>query len=81
MVRFSDLAPLAPLTELRFLMLDRNKITDLAVLLEMAKKDAAGEKRFAPFLKVYLKENPLSDAVKGQQLEELKKVVKEVTVQ
>jgi hypothetical protein len=50
------------------------------VLVEMAKKDAAGEKRFAPFCKIYLQENPLSDAAKGAQAEELKKLVKEVSL-
>jgi Leucine-rich repeat (LRR) protein len=76
----SDLSPLAGMTELRFLFLDRNKITDLQVLVEMAKTDIAGEKRFAPFCRIFLKENPLSDAAKGPQVEELKKLVKEVSL-
>ena len=43
------------------------------------RKDAEGEKRFAPYLKLYLGENPLNDASKGEQIEELKKLgVKDV---
>ena len=40
----------------------------------MAQRDVAGEKRFAPFWHVYLKGNPLSDAAKGAQIEQLKKL-------
>jgi hypothetical protein len=68
----ADLSPLAGLTELRYTMLQENKVTDLAILVEMAKKDAAGEKRFAPFWKLYLKANPLTDAAKTTQVAELK---------
>jgi internalin A len=49
-------------------------LTDLGVLVEMAKKDAAGEKRFAPFWYVDVTGNPLSDAAKGAQLGELRKL-------
>jgi Leucine-rich repeat (LRR) protein len=66
-----DLSPLSGLTELRHLMLDRNKITSLAVLVEMAKKDLEGPKRFAPFWNIYLEGNPLGEDAQ-QQLEELK---------
>ena len=68
----SDLAPLAELKELSYLMLRNNKLTDLNVLVEMAQKDT--EKRFAPFWRIYLAGNPLSDAAKGAQVEELKKL-------
>ncbi len=70
----SDLSPLAELTELSFLMLSKNQITDLTVLVEMANKDAAGMKRFSPFWRIYLGGNPLSDAAKTAQVEELKKL-------
>ena len=40
----------------------------------MAKKDNEGEKRFAPFWRIYLSGNPLSDAAKGAQVDELKKI-------
>ena len=62
------------LTELRYLLLNNNKVTDLQVLVEMAAKDNAGEKRISPFWHLYLKGNPLSDAAQGKQLAELKKV-------
>ena len=39
----------------------------------MAKADNEGPKRFAPFWNVYLAGNPLSDAAKTAQVEELKK--------
>jgi Leucine-rich repeat (LRR) protein len=68
----SDLAPLKDLNQWEFLLLDNNQITDLSVLIEMAKKDAAGDMRFAPFWQVYLAGNPLSDGAKAQA-EELKK--------
>ncbi|MFO1062267.1 MAG: leucine-rich repeat domain-containing protein [Pirellulales bacterium] len=63
---------LKPLTELSYVMLAENKIADLAVLVEMAKADAT--KRFAPFWRLYLYGNPLSDAAKGDQVAELKKI-------
>ena len=47
----------------------------------MAKKDFEGQKRFAPFWRVYLGDNPLSEAAKGAQLEELKKYCKKVHMQ
>ena len=70
----ADLAPLAKMTELRHLMLERNKVSDLSTLLAMAKKDNAGDKRFAPFWNIYLYGNPLSDDAKSKQVEELKKI-------
>ena len=55
------------------LMLERNKISDLRPLVKQAKADAEGPKRFAPFLRLYLEGNPLSDAAKSSQLAECKK--------
>lgn len=69
----SDLTPLAPLTELRHLILEQNKISELGTLVEMAKKDLEGKKRFALFWHVYLEGNPLNDTGK-MQLDELKKL-------
>ena len=37
-----------------------------------AQEDARGPQRFAPFLRLYLEGNPLSDAAKGEQLSALK---------
>lgn len=68
-----DLAPLARLSELKYLTLDQNKITDIAPLVAMARKDAEGEKRFAPYWTVSLKGNPLNAASRGASMTELKK--------
>ena len=59
----SDLSPLSGMTELRYTMLEGNKVTDLGVLVAMAKKDAEGDRRFAPYWFLYLKGNPLTETV------------------
>jgi Leucine-rich repeat (LRR) protein len=69
----SDLSPLAEHTEWRYLFLHGNKITDLSVLVAAAKRDFEGPKRFAPFWRLYVGDNPLSEAARTTQLEELKK--------
>ena len=48
--------------------------------MSMAKKDFEGQKRFAPFWRIYLKGNPLSDAAKAQ-VEELKKYGGRITLE
>jgi Leucine-rich repeat (LRR) protein len=68
----TNLAPLAPQTELHLLMLDKNPLTDLTPLVNMAKADAEGPKRFAPYLRLYLIGVPLSEAAKTTQLNALK---------
>ncbi len=70
----SSLEPLRGLTELDFLLLQKNKIEDLGVLVEICKKDGEGERRFAPYLQLYLEGNPLKDAAKGEQVEQLKSI-------
>ena len=70
----SDLSPLNGMTELKYLMLDGNKITDLKVLVTMAERDNAGPKRFAPYWRIYLKDNPLSDDAKSKQTQSLSKI-------
>ncbi len=77
--QIKDVSPLSGMTELRFTFLERNQLTDLAPLVEMAKKDAAGEKRFAPYWNLYLEGNPLTDAGKAQ-VAELTKIGVRVTV-
>ncbi len=69
----SDVSPLQGLKELSMLFLENNKIADLGPLVEMVREDAEGEKSFAPFLRLYLKGNPLSETAKDQQLSALKK--------
>jgi Leucine-rich repeat (LRR) protein len=76
----SDLSPLANHTEWRYLFLSDNKITDLSVLVAAAKKDFEGQKRFAPFWKLYIGNNPLSDEAKTKQLAEITKYGSENTV-
>lgn len=69
--QISDLAPLAGLTDLRsFVLLSDNKISDISVLIDMAKKDQEKEKRFAPYWEVHLTGNPLKD----EQVEALRKI-------
>ncbi|MFO0064940.1 MAG: leucine-rich repeat domain-containing protein [Pirellulaceae bacterium] len=72
--QIKDLSFLKPLTELRYLMLVDNQLADLGPLVEMCNADAQGDKRFAPFLKLYLHNNPLSDAAKNEQLAKLKEI-------
>ena len=67
-----DVTPLTQLTELRWTFLMQNKIADISPLVEMAKKDIDGDNRFAPFWKLYLAKNPLSDESKSRHLKELR---------
>jgi hypothetical protein len=70
--QISDLGPLGKPISVRMLLLERNKITDLAPLVAAARADADGEKRFAPFLRLYLADNPLSEGARTQQIDALK---------
>ena len=70
--QISDVKPLTGLTGLSSLFLEGNKIKDLAPLVEWAAADK--EQRFAPFLNLYLKGNPLSSAAKGKQTSALKEI-------
>jgi internalin A len=63
-----NIAPLGNLNRIGMLLIERAKIADLAPLVASCQADAAGEKRFAPFLRLYLAGNPLSDAAKNEQL-------------
>jgi len=69
----SDLKPLVGMTSMYSgLYLERNKIKDLAPLVEMARKDT--EHRSAPFLRVYLKGNPLSSTSKSGHIKQLEEI-------
>ena len=70
--QIADISPLARPLSLRMLLLENNKLTDLAPFVAAVKADADGEKRFAPFLRLYLTGNPLGDAAKTAQFEALK---------
>ena len=61
-----DLAPLAKFTELKYLLLTGNEVVDLSVLVEMAAADSDGQKRFSPFWKIYVSNNPLGRDTKKQ---------------
>ena len=67
-----NVSPLSKQTELNLLLIERNQIKDLKPLVDSAKADSAGPKRFAPYLHLYLSGNPLSDATKSSQLAALK---------
>ena len=70
--QISDLKPMADFAGAYNLFLESNKIRDLTPLVEMAKKDK--DQRYAPFLNLYLKGNPLSSAAKGKQSAALKEI-------
>lgn len=66
-----DVSPLTAQPRLTFTFLQGNRITDISPLVEMARKDAEGDQRFAPYWKLYLAENPLNGDSKAM-LEELR---------
>jgi len=70
--RISDLAPMQGLTDIRMLILENNRLKDLQPLVDMAVKDGAGERRFAPFLRLYLKGNKLTSKKAQEQLDQLR---------
>jgi hypothetical protein len=77
----SNVAPMSNMTELRYTFLEGNKIADISPLVAMAKKDAAGDRRFAPYWQLYLAGNPLNEAAKKTHLAELKKIGVRVKVE
>lgn len=68
----SDLAPLAKPLSIKILQLEKNKIADLSQLVAAVKADADGEKRYAPYLRLYLAVNPLCADDQKKQLDALK---------
>jgi uncharacterized protein (TIGR03067 family) len=70
--QIEDVTPLTKQPPMSTLQLERNKIADLTPLVTAAKADAEGQKRFAPYLRLYLKGNPLSEAAKSNQVPALK---------
>lgn len=67
-----DIGPATQHPPQSMLLVEGNKIADLAPLVAAAKADAEGRKQFAPFLRLYLAGNPLSEAAKNEQLAALK---------
>lgn len=72
--KVESLEAIRALKELDLLLVRENQIKDLKTLVEMCQEDAAGEKRFAPYLRLYLKGNPLSDEAQGAQLDQLRQI-------
>ena len=58
----TDRSPLNGRTRLHFLFLENNKIANLDALVSMASTDYKGPKNFAPFLRLYMKGNPIDGA-------------------
>ena len=70
-----DIKPLVGLKNLtNFLFLEGNQISDFNPLIEMCKADLEGDKRFAPFVRIYLKGNKLDGEETKKQLETMKKM-------
>lgn len=67
-----DLSALRSLSDLDLLLISKNQIADLGPLAEMCAADSAGERRFAPYLEVYLGENPIDDGKKTEWINQLK---------
>ncbi|QDV64280.1 Internalin-A precursor [Crateriforma conspicua] len=56
-----SLKPVAGLTDLKMLLMSRNQVKDLSPLVDACRKDAESDRRFAPYLQVYLGGNPLDE--------------------
>jgi Leucine-rich repeat (LRR) protein len=64
--QIADVTPIASLNGLYYLFLERNKIKDITPLFNAAKKDSEGEKRFSPYINIFVAGNPLSGTAKRQ---------------
>lgn len=72
--KITDIRPLTKLTELKLTFLQENQIRDIGPFVEMAKKDASGAQRFAPFWRLFLGKNPLAEPSTARHLEQLKTI-------
>lgn len=72
--RVESLEALRPLKELDWLLVRENQIKDLTPLVEMCRQDSEGEKRFAPYLRFYVRGNPLSPETMQSQLDALRQM-------
>ena len=57
--RLTSLEPIANLQRLNLLLAERNQISDLSTLVQMCREDYQSDRRFAPYLDVYLDGNPI----------------------
>jgi len=64
--QIADITPIASLNGLYYLFLERNKIKDITPLFDAAKKDSEGEKRFSPYINIFVAGNPLTSTAKRQ---------------
>lgn len=64
----ADLSPLGKQTQVRILMAENCQIADLSPLVALCEADAKGERSLAPFLRLYLENNPLSQDAKDKQI-------------
>ncbi|HMJ66433.1 MAG TPA: leucine-rich repeat domain-containing protein, partial [Candidatus Binatia bacterium] len=64
--QITNITPIASLNGLYYLFLERNKIKDITPLFDAAKKDSEGEKRFSPYINIFIAGNPLSSTAKRQ---------------
>lgn len=71
--KIEDVSKLPPGDGMYATYLQGNQIQDISPLVELAEKDAEGEKRFAMFWKLYLAGNPIHAETKEKQLEALRK--------
>ncbi len=68
--RIADLRPLRGLGGVQYLFLERNRIQDLAALIDWLGSDPG--QRMAPFLNLYLADNPLGSEARTRQLEQIR---------
>jgi Leucine-rich repeat (LRR) protein len=64
----ADLSPLGKQTQVRILMVENCKISDLSPLVALCEADAGCGRNLAPFLRLYLENNPLSQDAKDKQI-------------
>ena len=72
--QITDVTPLQNMRNIKMLFLERNKLEDLTPLVKACQEDAEKTRSFAPFLRLYVKDNPLSEAAKNEQLAKLKEL-------
>ncbi len=68
--RISDVRPLAGLTGLQYLFLERNRIRDVEALRAWLESDR--EERFAPYVQIHLEGNPLGSEARRRGIPKLK---------
>ena len=63
-----DIPGIGKQTQVRILMAENCQIADLSPLVTLCEADAKGERSLAPFLRLYLENNPLSQDAKDKQI-------------